>query len=84
MKIGNVLFKGLKVGAQILAGGAAFGAFSVATGWHPPHTGSPLGDTLLPILWNTVGTGAVTALGAALARWSTYDPRLDPRNRPLQ
>ena len=84
MKVGNVLFKGLKIGAQVLAGGVAYGALSAATGWHPPATHSPAADAAIGLAWNTFGIGALTALGAAVARWSTYDPRKDPRNRPVE
>ena len=84
MKIGNVLFKGLKIGAQVLAGGVAYGALSSATGWHPPLTGNPAADGIVMLAWQTFGIGALTAAGAAVARWSTYDPRKDPRNRPVE
>lgn len=81
MKLGNVLFKGLKLGAQVLAGGTAYGVLATGAGWHPPVTGHPAADALIALTWQTFGTGAVTALGAAVARWSTYDPRKDPRNK---
>lgn len=81
MRITNALAKGLKVGTQVLAGGAAYGLFSLAAGWHPPATGNAKADALIGLAWSLGGASAVTALGVSVARFSTFDPRKDPRNQ---
>lgn len=76
MKIGNALVKGLKVAGQTVAGVVGFGLLAAAApdGWKP----GPDAPAVVAMLWYTVGAGLASGAGAALVRWATYKPHLDP------
>ncbi len=70
MKLGNILAKGLKVGAHVIVGSVGFGLGAVALHWAPPVTASPL----LQAAWWGAGASIVGGTSAALLRWAQFDP----------
>jgi hypothetical protein len=82
-RIFSSLGRAAKTIGRVAAGGTIYGLLAVSGGWQPPSVGNPVADSLLSIVWHSVGTGLVAGAALGLGRAINYDPRLDPRNRPL-
>jgi len=69
-KIGNILLKGLTVGAHVIVGSVGFGVGAIALHWAPPASWPPIAQAA----WYGAGASVVGGASAALVRWAKFDP----------
>lgn len=69
-KLGNILAKGLKVGAHVIVGSVGAGLGMVALHWTPPGTWPPIAQAA----WYGAGASIVGGASAAIIRWAQFDP----------
>jgi hypothetical protein len=69
-KFGNILAKGLKVGAHVIVGSVGAGLGMVALHWAPPATWPPIAIAA----WYGAGASIVGGASAAITRWAQFDP----------
>jgi len=71
-KLGNILAKGLVVGAHVIVGSVGAGVGMVALHWTPPANWPPIAIAA----WYGAGASIVGGASAALLRWAKFDPSL--------
>jgi len=69
-KIGNILAKGLKVGAHVIVGSVGAGLGMIALHWIPPATWPPIAIAV----WYGAGAAIVGGASASLIRLAQFDP----------